>query len=215
MRKNLTQTPRLSFCAELLDCNMKAMPATAERRFLPSAPPVVKGRTVSGVAAKFNSRSENFGTADRPVFEIIAPGAFDDVLSDDVIACYNHDESAILARSTGGKGTLKLSVDQVGLNYEFIAPETTVGNDVLESIKRGDINSSSFAFIVAEGGDTYTPITGGGTLRTITKIAKLYDVSPVCRGAYPAASVTARALPGQPVATPALNAWKAMLGFLK
>jgi HK97 family phage prohead protease len=199
----------------LLDCNMKAVPATTERRFLPSAPPVVKGRTVSGVAAKFNSRSENLGTADRPVFEIIAPGAFGGVLNDDVVSCFNHDESLILARSENGKGTLRLWVDGIGLNYEFTAPDTTAGNDLLESLNRGDIRGSSFAFQVAEGGDRFTQ-EPGGVLRTITKIGKLHDVSPVVRPAYKNTAVDARGLTGiQPVATPARNGWKRMFEFLK
>lgn len=179
------------------------MTAQPERRFLPSAPPAVVGRNIKGLAARFNSRSENLGTADRPVFEIIAPGAFDDVLSDDVICSYNHDESAILARSTGGKGTLKLSVDQVGLTYEFAAPDNTAGNDLLESLKRGDIRGSSFAFQVAEGGDSFTQ-EPGGVLRTITKIGKLHDVSPVVRPAYKNTDVDARSLsaPQEPASLP-------------
>lgn len=48
--------------------------------------------------------------------EVIKPGAFDDVLGDDVRALFNHDPNFILGRSSAG--TLSLSVDDRGLRYE-------------------------------------------------------------------------------------------------
>jgi HK97 family phage prohead protease len=145
--------------------------------------------------------------------EIILPGAFDGVLGDDVIACFNHNESAILARSKDGKGSLKLSVDSVGLHYEFEAPNTTTGNDLLESIKRGDINASSFAFTVGEGGDIITQ-ESGGTLRTIRKVSRLYDVSAVSRPAYSAATVSARAHERRTTGTPVRDGFAKMFQLL-
>lgn len=189
---------------------------TPERRFLAAEAPTATGRTVSGYASRFNSRSENLGSPDRPIYEIILPGAFDGVLGDDVVAAVNHDETRPLARSRSGQGSLKLKVDSVGLHYEFEAPNTTTGNDLLESIKRGDIAASSFAFSVAEGGDTITRESTGGTLRTIHKVSRLYDVSPVTRPAYPAATVSARALPGdtdEPL--PGVTNWKFLFDLLK
>ena len=165
-----------------------------ERRFLSASAPAATGRTVSGYAALFNVRSQNMGSDASPFHEIILPGAFDDVLTGDVVSLFNHNPDLILARSNSGKGTLALSVDSVGLKYQFEAPETTVGNDLLESIKRGDVCGSSFAFTVADGGDTWTP-EGKGTLRTITKIGRLYDASPVVNPAYADTTVTARGMP--------------------
>ena len=185
-----------------------------ERRFLPTEPPKATGRTVTGLAARFNSRSENLGSPERPFHEVILPGAFDDVLGDDVIACFNHDENIILARSKNGVGSLKLTVDNVGLHYSFEAPNTTAGNDLLESVKRGDIAASSFAFTIAEGGDIVTR-DATGTLRTITKLSRLYDVSPVSRPAYAATAVSARAIGNEATATPARNGWARMIDLLK
>lgn len=164
---------------------------TPERRFLPAEPPKATGRTISGIAARFNSRSENLGTPSDPFYEIIKPGAFDEVLQDDVVAVFNHDEKMILARSVNGEGTLKLWTDEAGLHYSFEAPNTTAGNDLVESVKRGDIAASSFAFTVGPDGAAFTR-EAGGMLRTITKVARLYDVSPVTRPAYAATSVSAR-----------------------
>jgi len=185
-----------------------------ERRFLPTEAPKVAGRTVSGVAARFNSRSENLGTEEHPVYEVILPGAFDGVLNDDVVAAFNHDETRILARSKGGKGSLKLLVDQFGLHYSFEAPNTATGNDLLESIKREDITASSFAFKVAPGGDTFTREADGSTLRTISKIARLYDVSCVVRPAYSATSVSARSKGGDSVTFPGVSGWAKIFKLL-
>ena len=110
---------------------------------------------------------------------------------------------------------MKLTVDSIGLLYTFESPETTAGNDLLVSIKRGDISGSSFAFTVAKGGDTYTQ-EGAGVVRTISQIGKLYDVSPVVRPAYADANVTARGISETyPAATPRANVWKRMLELLK
>ena len=185
-----------------------------ERRFLTSNPPKSSGRKVSGYGALFGSRSQNLGTTDCPMHEIILPGAFDGRLNDTVLALFNHDQNLILARTAGGEGTLKLSVDNIGLRYEFEAAETTTGNDLLEGIRRGDIAGSSFAFTVAHGGDTWTP-EGRGALRTIAKISRLFDCSPVVSPAYAETTVTARALTAIPTPTPIRNAWAKRFELLK
>lgn len=96
---------------------------------------------ILGYGSVFNSRSE-------PLWgfrEIIKPGAFDDVLNDDVRGLFNHDPNFILGRSSAG--TLSLSVDERGLRYDIVAPGTpTICDLVLSPMLRGDINQSSFAF---------------------------------------------------------------------
>ena len=52
-----------------------------------------------------------------------------------------------------GVGTLSLKVDGRGLKYSFEAPNTTMGNDLLELVNNGVIDKSSFAFTVPQGGD--------------------------------------------------------------
>ena len=112
--------------------------------------------------------------------EIIAPGAFDDVLENDVRALINHDGNLILARTTSG--TLALSTDEKGLRYEFEIPESSYGKDLAVSMKRGDITQSSFAFTVA---DDSWETRDGMDVRTINKVKRLFDVSPVTYPAYP------------------------------
>lgn len=143
--------------------------------------------TISGYAAVFNRHSENMG-----FIEQIAPGAFDSVLNDDVRALFNHDPNYILGRTKAG--TLRLFQDETGLKYEFDAPDSqTIQDLVIKPIQRGDVNQSSFGFSIAENGDKWEE-RDGVYYRTITKVSRLFDVSPVTFPAYPDATVAARGL---------------------
>lgn len=125
--------------------------------------------------------------------EIIMPGAFDDCLKDDVRGLFNHDPNFILGRSNAG--TLTLSVDETGLKYDIIAPDTpTIRDLVIAPLQRGDITQSSFAFRIARNGEEWYENEEGVIIREIHKVARLYDVSPVTYPAYQEASSTVRSL---------------------
>jgi uncharacterized protein len=166
-------------------CERRALHDRVELRAADGDKPVVRG-----YAAKFNTRSDDLGG----FVEVIAPGAFDQALGSDVRALINHDPSLILARSRDGTGTLRLFVDDAGLGYEF-APdmEQSYARDLVRALARGDVDQSSFAFSIADGGEEWSE-REGITVRTITKVARLYDVSPVTYPAYPDASVALRGL---------------------
>ena len=156
------------------------MSNTTEKRFynieLEQREGTESATTIVGHAAVFNKLSENLGGFQ----ERINKGAFDDVLGDDVRAFFNHDPNHLLARSSSG--TLRLSTDEEGLRYEFDVPDTTSGRDLLVSMTRGDITQSSFAFTVED--DVWNQ-ENGMNIRTIKKVKRLYDVSPVSIPAYP------------------------------
>jgi len=116
--------------------------------------------------------------------ERIAASAFDDVLADDVRYLLNHD-GLPLARTTNG--TLELSVDEKGLYTRATLSDTQASRDVYAAVKRGDISQMSFAFTIAE-----EEIDREANLRTVTKVKRLYDVSPVTYPAYPTTSISAR-----------------------
>ncbi len=134
---------------------------------------------IIGYGSVFNSRSE-------PLWgfrEIIKPGAFDDVLTNDVRGLFNHDPNFILGRSAAG--TLSLSVDERGLQYNILAPDTqTIRDLVIAPMVRGDISQSSFAFQLARDGDDWYEDDEGIVIREISKFSRLYDVSPVTYPAY-------------------------------
>jgi HK97 family phage prohead protease len=141
-------------------------------------------RDVDGYALVFNSLSEDLGGFK----EQIVPEAIGDVIDrSDVFALFNHTPDKVLARSRYGKGSLLLTPDDKGLRYEFSAPNTDLGDTLLEFLYRGDIDSSSFAFTVAE--DKWEKQPDGTYIRTILKFDRLFDVSPVFEPAYQATSV--------------------------
>jgi len=121
------------------------------------------------------------------LIEHIMPGAFDRaVREDDVLGLFNHVPSMVLGRNTAG--TMRLSTDARGLLYEIDLPATTLANDLRQSVSRGDIRGSSFAFLVTDE-----------TFRTENKIdireirgVQLFDVGPVTFPAYEATSAGVR-----------------------
>lgn len=149
-----------------------------------------ESRHIEGYGSVFNERSLDLGG----FVEMIAPGAFDGVIERSDVKCYldHNPEKGILARSRNGKGSLSLVVDEKGLRYEFDAPHTNLGDEVVEGLKRGDYSQSSFAFTVDD--EIWTKEEDGTYLRTITKIGGLYDVSIVANPAYEGTSVALRSL---------------------
>lgn len=154
-----------------------------------------ESRRVSGYAAVFGSSSLPLMDWDHGEFEeVIDRNAFDGVIEQsDVFAVLNHDNSrGVLGRSVNGTGSLSLSVDDHGLRYEFDAPRTALGDELLEGLRRGDIAASSFAFSVQD--ERWEEQEDKTYKRTILKIGRLYDVSPVYNPAYPDTSVAQRSL---------------------
>jgi len=125
--------------------------------------------------------------------ERIDPGAFGIVAERrgrkkplETRALWNHDPNYPLARYPG---TLTMTVDEVGLRYEFPVPGTTYGRDIASNIRAGIVKGSSFSFTVPSGGDSWA-VEDGRSVRTIQKIDTLLDVGPVTFPAYPDADVT-------------------------
>lgn len=143
-------------------------------------------RMIRGYAARFNSPSQDLGG----FIEKIDPGAFAKAIDrDDVRALFNHDSNLILGRNKAG--TLTLREDESGLYCEIDPPDTTAGRDLVESIRRGDIDGMSFAFSPVD--DSWGKMDDGTPLRTLREVA-LYDVSPVTYPAYRSTSVGVRSM---------------------
>lgn len=155
-------------------------------------------RLISGYAVVFNSRSHVMFDEKRGLYytEVILPEAITDELlqRSDVVMNYAHDDNNILARSRNGEGTLKLSVDDHGLFFQFEMPNSALGEQVLESINRGDISECSFAFTLGNDCETWAQDEDGAVIRTINKISGLYDCAIVTHAAYPETEVSARSL---------------------
>ena len=152
-------------------------------------------RTIEGYAIVFNKDSENLGG----FIERIDPKAVEGRLNDDVVALLNHDQNFVLARNGV---TMDLELDEYGLKYRFDAPNTSAGNDLLENVRLGNIRKSSFAFTVDQ--DEWDLRDSEPDVRTIKRIKRLYDVSPVTYPAYPDTTVaqTSRSFAQEPETKP-------------
>ena len=148
----------------------------------PNAQQTNNNRTVSGYALKFNIPSKPLGNSDSPFTEVIAPSALDNVDLSNVYMLNDHDFTQVLASTKGG--TLKLNIDDVGLHFEATLPDTTLANDVLANIQAGNTTDTSFGFVVAPDGDTFTQNDDGSVTRTINQVKSLFDVSICAVGAY-------------------------------
>ena len=164
---------------EKFDAEVRKSSVVKEQREFRMEQAEQNGNTIRGYAAVYNSDSEWMGG----FYEQIETGAFDDVLENDVRAYFNHDENLLLGRVSSG--TLRISTDKRGLFYEVDLPNTTYANDLVELMKRGDVNQSSFAFLIEK--DRWEQ-RGGTTYRIIEKVSRLLDVSPVSQPAYPDAT---------------------------
>tara|TARA_R100000152_G_C6762175_1_gene186389 strand:- start:376 stop:993 length:618 start_codon:yes stop_codon:yes gene_type:complete len=165
--------------------------------------------TISGYAAVYH-RAEDAGTQYQLMdsyYERIKPGAFDRALAEkqDVRALFNHDANHVLGRTTSG--TCRLSCDSVGLRYEVDLPNTQVARDLAESVSRGDVSGSSFAFSVDKDGQQIERAKDGMTYRNIVD-ADLFDVSVVTYPAYESATSGIRSAENVQEATEALEVWQ-------
>lgn len=144
-------------------------------------------KTISGYAVKWEMKSQTMGYWYR-FKEQFKKGSFSDSLSaDDQRALWSHDTSQVLGRTKNS--TLRLFEDDIGLRFELDLPPTTLGNDVFQTIKRGDVDGVSFGFkMIKEEWDESDP---ENIVRSVIK-AKLFEISPVAFPAYPDSEVSAR-----------------------
>ena len=154
-----------------------------------------ESRTISGYAIVFGVESRILADYWDNYREIIEPGAItEERLKDmDIKMTMYHNREKILARSNKGEGTLRLSVDEVGVHYEFDAPNTVDGDTALELVKRGDLSGSSFMFWTDEkSGVSYEKRSDGIMLRRVKTIGMIYDMTIAADPAYEQTSVKAR-----------------------
>ena len=154
-----------------------------------------ESRTIEGYAIVFGVESRILADYWDNYREIIEPGAITEerLKEMDIKMTMYHNREKILARSVNGEGTLKLSVDEVGVHYEFEAPNTVDGDTALELVKRGDLSGSSFMFWTDEkSGVSYEKRSDGIMLRRVKTIGMIYDMTIAADPAYEETTVAAR-----------------------
>ena len=181
----------------------RTMLTPAELHVRESAEGDAPSRTITGYAVMFGMPSDPlWSDGDGEAREVIAPGAITRELLDqqDIKMTMFHDRQLILARSKNGEGTLKYTVDDKGVAFEFEAPHTADGDKALELVRRGDISGCSFAFSTRyydrDCVERKVESAGGKTLETFTvrQVPGVYDFTLAADPAYPATSVEAREL---------------------
>lgn len=105
-------------------------------------------RTITGTAIVFNCESEVLDDWGMRFREVIAPEActMEFLNSQDICMNMLHERELTIARAKEGKGTLRLSVDDKGVHFEFEAPNCDLGDRCLEMVRRGDYSGCSFEF---------------------------------------------------------------------
>jgi len=111
-----------------------------------------ESRTITGTAIVFNAESEVLDDWGYKFREVIKPEAvtMEFLNSQDVKMNMLHDRSLTLARCNKGVGSMRMTVDAQGVNFEFEAPKCDIGDRCLEMVRRGDYSGCSFEFYPEE-----------------------------------------------------------------
>lgn len=142
---------------------------------------------VEGYATTFNDPYRMFTYEGVDYFEQIDRDALTDADMSDVLFLYNH-EGMVFARISNG--TLTVAPNERGLYIRADLGKTEQSRSMYEQIKAGMVTQMSWAFTIADDGDTYDEETH---TRTINRVAKVYDVSAVAYPANPSTDISARA----------------------
>ena len=162
-------------------------------------PLICRQNKIGGYAVRFNEFSEIMTTKNGEKFkEIILPTAItnETIKNSDIFCLLDHNKDKVLARSKFGKGNLKLTINNYGLFYEFEAFDDDLSKHTYELIRNKVIESSSFAFSINPNDKEAQSWSkeNGIYIRTIKKIDKLYDVSPVYNAAYATSTCNIRSI---------------------
>ena len=107
-----------------------------------------ESRTITGTAIVFNAESEVLDDWGERFREVILPSAatMEFLNRCDIKMNMLHDRDLTIARCNQGKGSMRLTVDERGVNFEFEAPKCDLGDRCLEMVRRGDYSGCSFEF---------------------------------------------------------------------
>ena len=162
-----------------------------------------KQRQVRSLPQNFKTRDANgklyiegyFAVFDSPYLlwdgavEVVKPGAFEGVLTQDVRALVNHDTTLVMGRTTAG--TLLLKQDETGLWGQIeVNRDDTDAMNLYARVQRGDVSQCSFGFDIER--ETFVDLGDGRCRWEIEKVNPLYEVSVCTFPAYEATSVSAR-----------------------
>lgn len=163
-------------------------PDVEDRAEMESPQPMI----VEGYAVVYE-QPQTYSFGDETYTETIKRGSLDNADMRRTVMRYNHEDS-VFALARTKNGSLQMISDDYGLLIRAELIDTQSNRDVYKMIRSGLIDEMSFAFTVAQGGDTWTYSDDFKTVtRDITAIDTVYDVSAVDTGFYENTSIYARA----------------------
>lgn len=172
---------------EYRDMTLAAVPETREDE------QTEERKVVKGYASTFNEPYTLYEDEDWRFDEVVDAKAFDSTDMSDVIMQYDHS-GRVFARTANN--TLTVTPDERGLLIEADLGGTELGRQLFEEIEGGYTSKMSFGFTV-DGEDFLDTKSEDGkalTVRTITSVRKLYDVSAVSIPANDGTSISVRSL---------------------
>jgi len=150
-----------------------------------------RGNIITGRPVVYNSVTD-MGYYD----EIIESGALNLTDLTDVRFLVNHDTKMIpLARSrrNNGNSTMQLSVDELGLNIDYISLDVennSTSRALYSAVERSDISGMSFMFSIDD--EEWENLESDHPTRRIKKIGTIVEVSAVTFPAYDSTIIDAR-----------------------
>ena len=141
-------------------------------------PEETEEKRVEGYASTFNEPYTLYEDDWIVYREQVDPAAFNDADMADVIMQYDH-QGRVFARISNG--TLEVTPDETGLLINADLGGTELGRQLFDEIRGGYTDKMSFGFIVAEDTELRSDLEDGRVdiLRTLKRIAKVFDVSAV------------------------------------
>ncbi len=110
--------------------------------------------------------------------ELYQRGCFEEGLGNDPRAVFNHDSACILGRKSANTATFW--EDAAGVHVDCEAPETNWADDLLVSMRRGDITQASAAFFIL---GYHWEVRSGERVRVVEK-ALMREAGPQSFPAY-------------------------------
>lgn len=153
----------------------------------------VKGRTVRGHAAVYDTPWSDALIEQTGYIEEVARGAFRKALtrSGNIPLLWQHERRDMLA--TTQAGTLRLKDEPTALYFEGDLPENPLGDYVLSMVERGDVRGMSYG-IATTRADSKMERRGERYVRRVIGAQKILDVSLTYEPSYDAATVELRSL---------------------
>lgn len=142
-----------------------------------------------GTAIVFDSPSQDMGFTEIVKYQAVQKSL---QRNSDVYMLWQHDSSQPLSRVK--TGSLKLTLTDAGLDFVATLRKSPLGQNAYQAVSDGTVDSVSFGFSIADGGDKWLADEQGNVVRELWDI-NVSEISPVTWACYLAPHVDTRSCP--------------------